>query len=130
MNASNLTYIIDDDRDVRSSIAFMLAAEGRASRCFASGVEFLKAAPDMEPGCVLLDVRMPGVSGLDVLRMMSTRDLNWPVVVMTGHGEQEIAAQAIMLGASDFVEKPFAEDLLLNCLDRACDQLKAGTDSL
>ena len=125
MQDPHMTYIIDDDRDVRSSIAFMLAAEGRESRCFATGSEFLKLLPELEPACVLLDVRMPGVSGLDVLRAMGERGLDWPVVVMTGHGEQEIATQAIMLGAADFVEKPFAEDLLLNCLDRAAERLGA-----
>lgn len=126
MSASHLTYIIDDDRDVRASIAFMLAAEGRVSRCFASGTEFLGDLPELAPGCVLLDVRMPGISGLDVLQDMASRGIDWPVVMMTGHGEQEIATQAIMLGAIDFVEKPFAEDLLLNCLDRACDKLQSS----
>lgn len=129
MEDLQLTYIVDDDRDVRSSIAFMLAAEGRDSRCFASGSEFLKALPELEPGCVLLDVRMPGVSGLDVLRDLSERGLDWPVVMMTGHGEQEIATQAIMLGATDFVEKPFAEDLLLNSLERASTRLTARREA-
>lgn len=126
MSASHLTYIIDDDRDVRASIAFMLAAEGWESLCFASGTEFLSGLPELGPGCVLLDVRMPGISGLDVLQDMASRGIDWPVVMMTGHGEQEIATQAIMLGAIDFVEKPFAEDLLLNCLDRARDKLRTS----
>lgn len=128
MGASHLTYIVDDDRDVRASIAFMLSAEGRNSRCFASGTEFLRTIAELAPGCVLLDVRMPGISGLDVLEDMFSRGVDWPVVVMTGHGEQEIATQAIMLGAVDFVEKPFAEDLLLNCLDRAGARLRAEPD--
>jgi two-component system, LuxR family, response regulator FixJ len=120
MRTAPITYVIDDDRDVRASIVFMLHAEGREGRAFASGVEFLDAIPQLEPGCVLMDVRMPGMSGLDVLKALERRNIDWPVVMMTGHGEAEIARQALTLGASDFIEKPFADDLLIECLDKSC----------
>jgi two-component system response regulator FixJ len=124
MSTSYPVYIIDDDRDVRASLAFMLGAEGIAGRAFGSGSEFLQAIPELAPGCVLLDIRMPGMSGLDVLHQLKQRRVTWPVVVMTGHGEQEIATQAISLGAVDFVEKPFDEDMLLSCLANACAKLR------
>ena len=116
MNGTPLVYIIDDDRDVRDSIAFMLRTDGISCRAFADAFQFLDAQPDLEPGCLLLDVRMPRMSGLDLLAILVERGCNWPVIVMTGHGERDLAHQAIGLGARDFVEKPFDADLLLHCL--------------
>jgi len=114
-----IVYIIDDDRDVRDSIGFMLKTDGISSRTFASGVEFMAARETLEPGCLLLDVRMPRMSGLDVLAALNEQGCAWPVVVMTGHGEGDLGTRAIKLGARDFIEKPFDADLLLHCLRRA-----------
>ncbi len=123
MAGAPITYVIDDDRDVRASIVFMLGAEGREGRAFAGGAEFLDALGEIAPGCILLDIRMPGMSGLDVLAALERRSIVWPVVVMTGHGESEIARQALTLGAVDFIEKPFVDDLLIRCLDQSCARL-------
>jgi two-component system, LuxR family, response regulator FixJ len=113
-----IVYIIDDDRDVRHSISFMLHTDGIANRAFAGGQEFMEAQPSLPPGCLLLDVRMPRMSGLDVLAALNEQGCTWPVVVMTGHGEGDLGTRAIRLGARDFIEKPFEADLLLHCLRR------------
>src|SRR5262245_5158553 len=100
-----IVYVIDDDRDVRESIRFMLQTDGITSHAFAGGQEFMDAQPDLAPGCLLLDVRMPRMGGLEVLAALSERGCGWPVVVMTGHGEGDLGTRAINLGARDFIEK-------------------------
>lgn len=112
-------YIVDDDRDVRQSLAFMLGTSGHRASAFAEGEAFLSALPDLEPGCVLIDVRMPGMDGLGVLGALQQACRDWPVLVMTGHGDTDIAVQALRSGAHDFLEKPFEEELLLECIGRA-----------
>lgn len=114
-----LVYVVDDDHDVRTSISFMLGTIGRASICFSGGREFLDRLNELEPGCVLIDVRMPEIDGLQVLAEMERQNVRWPSVVMTGHGELWIAVRAMKLGAIDFLEKPFEEDLLLRSLEQA-----------
>jgi two-component system response regulator FixJ len=115
---SPIVYIIDDNPDVRNSIAFMLRTHDIASRAFAGGYEFAEALPTLAPGCLLLDIRMPGISGLELLAKLADDGCTWPVVVMTGHGEVDLGTKAIRLGARDFLEKPFDVDLLLHCLRR------------
>ncbi len=115
---SPLAYIVDDDRDVRDSIVFMLRTDGIASRAFADADTFLDALPDLEPGCLLIDVRMPVTSGLDLLTRLTELGCGWPAVIMTGHGERDLAERAMGLGAREFLEKPFDADLLLHCLHR------------
>ena len=105
-------YVVDDDRDVRRSLSFMLAADQIRSYPFASGSDFLEALPDLDPGCVLLDLRMPETDGFAVLAGMAERFVDWPVIVMTGHGEVSVAVRAMKLGAIDFIEKPFTEETL------------------
>lgn len=112
-NAQNQTvYVVDDDRDIRRSLSFMLSADEIRSYPFASGLDFLEALPDLEPGCVLLDLRMPEMDGFAVMTAMAERFVDWPVIVMTGHGDVPIAVRAMKQGAVDFVEKPFSEDTL------------------
>jgi two-component system response regulator FixJ len=120
---SPIVYIIDDDHDVRNSISFMLATDGIRNRTFAGGQEFIDAWPALSPGCLLLDIRMPRMTGLELLAALNEQGCAWPVVVMTGHGEVDLGTRAIKLGARDFIEKPFDIDLLLHCLRRA---LEAG----
>lgn len=114
-----VVYIIDDDYEVRNSIAFMLRTDGIDTRCFGGGQEFIDAWQSLSPGCLLIDIRMPRMSGLELLAALNAQGCCWPVVVMTGHGEVDFATRAIKLGARDFVEKPFDADLLLHCLRRA-----------
>jgi len=116
---SHYVYVVDDDRDVRRSLSFMLGAAEIRSYPFGSGVDFLDALPDLEPGCILLDLRMPQMDGFQVMTALTERNINWPVVVMTGHGEVPIAVRAMKLGAVDFIEKPFSEAALLACFAHA-----------
>lgn len=116
---SHFVYVVDDDRDVRRSLSFMLGAAEIRSHPYGSGVDFLDALPDLEPGCILLDLRMPQMDGFHVMAALADRNVDWPVIVMTGHGEVPTAVRAMKLGAVDFIEKPFSEEALLTCFDQA-----------
>lgn len=116
-------YIVDDDHDVRSSIAFMLMTQGVSTRTFASGSDFIGELDDLDPACILLDLRMPGLDGVEVLRELATRRVTWPAIIMTGHGEVALAVQTMKMGAIDFIEKPFSEERLQACLKKGFDML-------
>lgn len=115
---------MDDDRDVRCSISFMLGAANLQSRPFASGSDFLESLDELSPGCILLDLRMPDVDGFHVMDELARKGSEWPVIVMTGHGEVSVAVRAMKLGAVDFIEKPFDEDVLLDSIERAFEVLE------
>jgi two-component system response regulator FixJ len=102
----------------------MLGTAELTSRPFASGTDFLEALPDLKPGCILLDIRMPQIDGFHVMSELVQKHIEWPVIVMTGHGEVSVAVRAMKLGAVDFIEKPFEEAVLLSSLERAFVLLK------
>ena len=102
----------------------MLGASNLQSRPFASGGDFLESLSDLEPGCVLLDIRMPEIDGFQVMTELASKGADWPVIVMTGHGEVSMAVRAMKLGAVDFIEKPFEEGVLLESLHQAFEMLK------
>jgi len=102
----------------------MLGAAEIRSHPFGSGLDFLEALPDLEPGCVLLDLRMPQMDGFQVIEALTERKIDWPVIVMTGHGEISVAVRAMKLGAVDFIEKPFSEQSLLAGFAQAFALLK------
>ncbi|UZW57197.1 response regulator FixJ [Sphingobium sp. JS3065] len=112
-------YVVDDDEAIRRSLSFMLRTSGFAVKLFEGGLPFLKEAADLEPGCVLLDVRMPDMDGLAVQRELRARGVMLPVVIMTGHGDIDMAVTAMKAGASDFIEKPFEKAALLGCVEAA-----------
>lgn len=116
-------HLVDDDEGIRRSVSFALRTRGYLVKTYASGVEFLAAAKAAPAGCVLLDVRMPELDGLDVQRMLKERGVLMPVVVMTGHGDIELAVRAMKAGAVDFIEKPFEKAVLLGAVDAALAQL-------
>jgi len=122
--AQGNVYIVDDDREVRRSLSFLLSTTEMTSRPFGSGVDFLDALSDLKPGCILLDIRMPEFDGFYVMAELGKRAIEWPVIVMTGHGEVSVAVRAMKLGAVDFLEKPFDEEILLNSLERAFGLLR------
>lgn len=95
----------------------MLGAAEIHSHPFGSGMDFLDALPDLDPGCILLDLRMPQMDGFGVMSALAEREVDWPVIVMTGHGEVSVAVRAMKLGAVDFIEKPFSEQALLGCFE-------------
>lgn len=117
--SSHYVYVVDDDRDVRRSLSFMLGAAEIKSHPYGSGADFLEALDDLEPGCILLDIRMPHMDGFHVMAALAERGIDWPVIVMTGHGEVPTAVRAMKLGAVDFIEKPFSEQALLTCFAQA-----------
>ena len=121
---SHYVYVVDDDRDVRRSLSFMLGAAEIRSYPYGSGADFLEAQPDLEPGCILLDLRMPQMDGFHVMDALAKRNVDWPVIVMTGHGEVPIAVRAMKKGAVDFIEKPFSEQALLGCFSQAFELLQ------
>jgi two-component system response regulator FixJ len=114
-----VVHIVDDEEAIRKSAGFLLRTSGYLVHSYASGVEFLKVARGAEVGCVLLDVRMPEMDGLQVQAEMATRGVNMPVVVFTGHGDVTVAVQAMKAGALDFLEKPFEKAALLDAITRA-----------
>lgn len=114
---TRLVHLVDDDEAVRRSASFMLRTSGYSVKTYASGSDLLAAATALDPGCILLDVRMPVVDGLEVQQELKDRNIRLPVIVMTGHGDVGVAVQAMKAGAVDFIEKPFEVAVLLGALD-------------
>ncbi len=119
MQPEPVIYVIDDDDAVRQSIEFLLKTVGISVRGFDSAKAFFEALPQIEHGCVVTDVRMPEVTGIDVLREVSEKKPGLPVIVITGHGDVPLAVEAMKLGAVDFIEKPFDDDLLIESVRSA-----------
>lgn len=129
MPSEFVVHVIDDDDAVRSSIAFMLGTTGREVRTYDSAEAFLAAPAAREAGCVVTDVRMPGMTGMDLLKRMSEAGrARMPVIVITGHGDVPLAVEAMKAGAQDFIEKPFAEERLLAAIDACAQSISADTD--
>jgi EAL domain-containing protein (putative c-di-GMP-specific phosphodiesterase class I)/CheY-like chemotaxis protein len=120
----DIVYIVDDDADVRASAAFLLQAAGVKCVSFSSADAFLQQVEDFYPGCILTDVRMPGLSGLELQTELQRRGIDWPLIVMTGHGDIPTAVQATKVGAYGFIEKPFSEGELLDALDQSFAALR------
>jgi FixJ family two-component response regulator len=114
MNAATPTvFIIDDDSSVRDAVSLLLRTDGLNVATFASAAAFLEAVTVQQPGCLVLDVRMPGMSGLDLQKQLQARDFRMPILFMTGHGDVPMAIRAMKAGAFDFLEKPFQGAKLL-----------------
>ena len=120
-----VVHVIDDDEAVRQSLVFLLGTAGLEVRTYDSATAFLDALPNVVAGCVITDVRMPVVGGLELLRRLRKLKLAVPVIVITGHGDVPLAVEAMKMGAADFLEKPFDDEALLasvrsalNALDR------------
>lgn len=122
-------YVVDDDSSVRRSLSFALSTAGFDVRVFLSGRDFLDEAPMLHPGCVLLDVRMPQIGGLEVLKALGVGIQRFAVLIMTGHGDIGTAVKAMKGGAQDFLEKPFTDKLLLDTLEIAFQALPAMVDA-
>ena len=112
-------YLVDDEAAVRRSVSFMLKTAGYAVETFESGEAFLKAAPGLAPGCVLLDIRLGGIDGLEVQQILRERGIMVPVVIITGHGDVGLAVRAMKAGAVDFIEKPFEKAQAIAAIDQA-----------
>lgn len=120
--AEQMVMVIDDDPSVRTAIAELLAALGLTSQTFSSGEEFLEAdLPDL-PRCLVLDVRLPGLSGLNLQRELSERKIDIPIIFITGHGDIPMTVQAMKAGAVEFLSKPFRDQDLLDAIEHATER--------
>jgi two-component system response regulator FixJ len=122
-------YVIDDDEAMRDSLDFLLGAADFHVTLFESAQHFLDALPDASFGCVVSDVRMPGIDGIEMLKRLKASRSTFPVVIMTGHGDVSLAVEAMKLGAVDFLEKPFEDDRLISMIDIALKQAKSGAQT-
>ena len=118
MQSEPTVYVVDDDEPIRDSLRMLLGSAGLPVETFASAQQFLAAYTPPAPGCLLVDVRMPGMSGLELQELLAARKIALPVIVITGHGHVAMAVRAMKAGAADFVEKPFDDELLLECIRR------------
>lgn len=121
MPAEAIVHIIDDDDAVRDSLAFLLTSSGIRAETHASATVFLDRFAEVSIGCIVTDIRMPDISGIDLLRQVKERNPGLPVIVITGHGDVPLAVEAMKLGAADFLEKPFDDDALLAAIRTALD---------
>jgi len=119
---SQIVHVIDDDEAMRDSLSFLLDIQGFETRVYESAMAFLDALPGLSGGCVLTDVRMPGLSGMELIDQLRANGHDLPVVVMTGHGDVPMAVEAMKAGVIDFIEKPFADDVLLRAVRSALDR--------
>ncbi len=119
MAAEAVVHVIDDDQAVRESLTFLLKSAGLAVQTYESATAFLHDEPKKKTGCVVTDVRMPDISGIDLLHRLTELQVNLPVIVITGHGDVPLAVEAMKSGALDFLEKPFDDDALLTSVHAA-----------
>jgi FixJ family two-component response regulator len=122
-------FIIDDDASVRDSLSLLLSLRGYATATFANAEDFLAALQPEWRGCVVADIRMPGLSGLELQRALAKQGPPLPVIVITAHGDVAAARQAFLADAVDFIEKPFEGAQLLSAVEAACARASAGTKS-
>jgi len=117
-----IVHVIDDDEAVRDVLAFQLGSAGIEVRTYGSAAAFLKIVPTVQAGCIITDVRMPDLSGIDLLRRLRELQVAVPVIVITAHGDIPLAVEAMRIGAVDFLEKPFADEILLASVRSALDR--------
>jgi two-component system response regulator FixJ len=119
-----VVHIVDDDSAARESLIFLLETAQFPVRAYESAMAFLDAAPTSQVGCVITDVRMPGIDGIELLRRLKTHNIGWPVIVITGHADVPLAVEAVRHGAVDFIEKPYDGEALLSAVRAALSSHK------
>ncbi len=124
-----LVHVVDDDAAVRRSVGFMLKTSGHDVQTYESGADLLKNGSQLEQGCILLDVRMTGMDGMEVQQALQKKGVGLPVIIMTGHGDVGLAVKAMKAGAVDFIEKPFEKDTLLASLEEGFRRLSRKEES-
>lgn len=112
-------HVIDDDEAMRDSLSFLLDAASLPNRTYESALQFLDQLDQLTPGCIVTDVRMPDMNGLELVRRLKERGVGHPMIVITGHGDVPLAVEAMKAGVADFLEKPFEEDALLRAIRSA-----------
>lgn len=121
MKADATVFVVDDDPDIRDALQALIESVGLKASTFSGAQHFLDRYDPDTPGCVILDIRMPGMSGLDLQHDLAKRGIHIPVIIITGHAEVPVAVQALKCGAFDFIEKPFSPQLLLDRIRRAVE---------
>jgi two-component system response regulator FixJ len=129
MASKGKVYVIDDDEAMRDSLQFLLDSSDFEVRLFENAQEFLDALPELSFGCVVSDVRMPGIDGIELLKRLKSGRGGFPVLIMTGHGDVQLAVEAMKLGAVDFLEKPFEDDRLTVMIEGAIRQAEPAAKS-
>lgn len=129
--SDTVVHIVDDEEPVRNSLAFLLSSSGFAIRVHETAQQFLDIAPQIRNGCLITDLRMPEIDGVELLRRLRQMDAMLPTIVITGHGDVQMAVEAMKNGAIDFLEKPFSDEVLFDSIGRAAQQAaeRVRTDS-
>lgn len=130
MSDKKLVHIVDDEDAIRRSTSFILKTSGFAVETWPSGVAFLREARHAAEGCILLDVRMPEMDGLEIQQALAEKGITMPVIILTGHGDVTLAVRAMKAGAVDFLEKPFEKAVLLVTIEAAFARLAAAGDKV
>jgi len=123
--SNSVVHVIDDDPAMRDSLEFLLDSAGVRVRSYESAVAFLERVEALEPGCILTDVRMPQMSGIELIARLKGLGVALPVIVMTGHADVPLAIQAMKAGVVDFIEKPFDDEVLLAAIRTALDEARS-----
>jgi two-component system response regulator FixJ len=126
MDDDRTLHVIDDDDAVRDSLLFLFTAAGFKVAAHESASAFLEVLPELNPACIITDVRMPGTTGMELLQQLSARPAPVPTIVITGHGDIPLAVEAMKLGAVDFIEKPFEDETILGAVRMAMDRRDKG----
>ena len=121
VKGKQVVIIVDDDEAVRDSLSWLMHSVGLHTECFASADELLKVALNDYSGCMILDIRMPGMSGLELQGLLHQRGIRLPVIIISGHADVPMAVRALKAGAFDFIEKPFNDQALLDIVQRAIE---------
>ena len=124
-----VVHVVDDEEAVRNSLAFLLGTHGFAVRVHASAAAFLEIAPGIRNGCLVTDLRMPEIDGVELLRRLSAQGAMLPAIVVTGHGDVQMAVEAMKNGALDFIEKPFSDEVLIESIRRAVAMAVSSLDA-
>ena len=130
MKQGSIVYIVDDDEAVRNSLRLLVKSVGLTATALASAQEFLASYDPLQPGCLVLDVRMPGMSGLELQQRLNLRGAVIPVIFITGHGDVPMAVEAMQQGAFDFLQKPFRDQDLIDRIQRALEKDRANRAAL
>jgi two-component system response regulator FixJ len=129
MPGNAVVHLIDDDEDVRRALAFLLGTAGLAVRVYDSALTFLNSDETLTAGCIVSDVRMPGMDGLELQRRLKAKGVSLPMIIMTGHADVSLAVEAMKGGAVDFIEKPFSDEVLLSSIRLALGRSEALGES-
>ncbi len=125
MSTEGMVHVVDDDAAVRNSLRFLLKSAGLEAATYASAPELLSEATGLAPGCIVTDVRMPEMNGIEMVRRLKELDVRHPIIVMTGHADVPLAIEALRAGVSDFIEKPLDDEAFLTSVRSALDQFAA-----